>query len=96
MSHSAKVSAFLHINDGPSYPLGKVGPDEVTVHPSEQNPTYTTGQCKLAILEVTVDGKTNRRAVFVLSYEAKGRIRIRSKTYPYAPIPQEKDFPWSN
>lgn len=96
MSHSATVSAFLHINDGPSYSLGKVGPDEVTVHPSEENPTYTTSQCRLAILEVTVDGKTNRRAVFVLGYEAGGRIRIRSKTYSYPATPQQKDFPWLN
>lgn len=90
MSHSAIVSAFLHINDGPSYPLGKVGPDEVTVHPSEENPTYTTGQSKLAILEVTVDGNTNRRAVFVLSYQEGRRIRIS-----YNPIKQGllKDAP---
>lgn len=76
MSHSATVSAFLHINDGPSYPLGKVGPDEVSVHLSEQFPTYRAGQSNLAILEITVDGKTNRRAVFVLSYQDGRRIRI--------------------
>lgn len=76
MSHSATVSAFLHINDGPSYPLGKVGPDEVTVHLSEPFPAYSTGQSNLAILEITVDGKTNRRAVFVLSYQEGRRIRI--------------------
>lgn len=81
MTHSAEVSAFLHINDGPTYPLGKVGPDEVYVHPSEENPTNTTSHCRLAILEVTVDGKTDRRAVFVLGYEAGGKIRIRRKTY---------------
>lgn len=79
MSHSATVSAFLHINDGPSYPLGKVGPDEVTVHPSEQFPVYRAGQSRLAILEITVDGKTNRRAVMVLAYREGRRIRISDK-----------------
>jgi hypothetical protein len=76
MSHSATVSAFLHINDGQSFKLGKVGPDEVTVHPSEQFPAYTANQSRLAILEITVDEKTSRRAVIVLAYKEGRRIKI--------------------
>ena len=77
MSHSAEVSAFLHINDGPTYPLGKVGPDEVYVHPSEQFPSCKANQSKLAILEIIVDGHTSRRAVIVSQYLEGRRIKIR-------------------
>ena len=77
MSHSATVSAFLHINDGPTYPLGKVGPEIVHVHPSEQFPTYKANQSKLAILEITVDEHTSRKAVIVSQYLEGRRIKIR-------------------
>lgn len=77
MSHSATVSMFLHINDGPSYPLGKVGPDMVYVHQSEQFPVYKASQSKLAILEIIVDGRPNRKAVIVSEYLEGRKIRIR-------------------
>lgn len=78
MSHSATVSAFLHINDGQSFKLGKVGPEMVYLHQDEKNPDYGREDRRLAILEITVDEKTNRRAVLICKYLDGKRISICS------------------
>ena len=78
MSHSATVSAFLHINDGQSFKLGKVGPEMVYLHQDEKNPDYGREDRRLAILEIIVDGKTNRKAVLICKYLTGNRISICS------------------
>lgn len=78
MTHSATVSAFLHINDGQSFKLGKVSPEMLFLHQDEKNADYGREDRKLAVLEVTVDGKTNRRAVLIREYLPGNRISICS------------------
>ncbi len=78
MSHSATVSAFLHINDGQSFKLGKVSPEMLYLHQDEKNADYSREDRRLAILEVTVDEKTNRKAILIREYLAGNRISICS------------------
>jgi hypothetical protein len=50
----------------------------VYLHQDEKNPDYSREDRRLAILEITVDGKTNRKAVLICKYLDGNRISICS------------------
>ena len=77
-NHSATVSMFLHINDGQSFKLGKVGPGIVHLHQDEKKADYGREDRRLAILEIIVDGKPNRKAVLIRQYLKGNQISICS------------------
>ena len=78
MAHSAEVSAFLHINDGQSFKVRKVSPEMLCIHQDEKNADYGREDRRLAILEIIVDGKPNRKAVLIRQYLEGNQISICS------------------
>ena len=73
--YSALVQINLHINDGPTYKIGKCGNSELFLHQDETSATFTEKQSKLAILEIIVDGKPTRKAVLISRY-SQGKIHL--------------------
>jgi hypothetical protein len=71
--YSSTVQLFLHI-DGMSYELADVGPFDATL----RNPRVLLAGTDKAILEIIVDGRSERHSKKVTPSNAQNRIRFLS------------------